>query len=460
MPNNLDFIDDFFDMLTFKDQATRKARLSKITKPVQQFISTEISSGIIVITAVFFALLMANSPLSHFYHDFVHLKINFSFGNFSILGDVHYWINDAAMVIFFFLVGIEIKREVLGGELSDKKSIPIPIFGAIGGMVVPVLIFLLLVNEPNARSGWAIPMATDIAIALGAIALLGKLIPSGLKVMLLAIAIVDDIGSILVIAIFYSETIYVISLMVVAILLGLMFLSNYVGIRSLVFYFSLGILAWIFANNSGVHPTILGVILGFMTPWKPWYAPISFPKIADKLLQRFKSNLEDDTNNSHHQEYEQDLLTLSTMASETVSPLQRIEKILLPWSAFLIVPIFAFVNAGIDLSDGAFSQSINSSLTLAIAVGLFVGKPLGIVMGVWIATKFGARFPRGVNFSNIFGMGIIAGIGFTVALFITELAYVDEIFLRDAKIGILIASFFAAIFGNLVLKIVQSKKIK
>lgn len=239
MPNNLDFIDDFFDMLTFKDQATRKARLSKITKPVQQFISTEISSGIIVITAVFFALLMANSPLSHFYHDFVHLKINFSFGNFSILGDVHYWINDAAMVIFFFLVGIEIKREVLGGELSDKKSIPIPIFGAIGGMVVPVLIFLLLVNEPNARSGWAIPMATDIAIALGAIALLGKLIPSGLKVMLLAIAIVDDIGSILVIAIFYSETISVISLMVVAILLGLMFLSNYVGIRSLVFYFSL-----------------------------------------------------------------------------------------------------------------------------------------------------------------------------------------------------------------------------
>jgi NhaA family Na+:H+ antiporter len=313
-----------------------------------------------------------------------------------------------------------------------------------------------MVNNPDATSGWGIPMATDIAIALGAIALLGKRVPSGLKVMLLAIAIVDDIGSILVIALFYTSTISIFALFAVAGLLILMSLLNYFGIRSMFVYILLSIIAWIFASKSGVHPTILGVVLGFMTPWQPWYSPQFFPEIANKLITRIKDNLKIKNDDPHNDKNDQALMSISSIASESVAPLQRIEKILLPWSAFLIVPIFAFVNAGINITGGALSSSLNSSVTYAIAFGLFFGKPIGITLGAWIAVKMGSTLPRGVNFMNIFGMGIIAGIGFTVALFITELAYVDEFLLRDAKIGILIASFFAAFSGIMALKLMSN----
>jgi len=453
MASKYDFFEDFFYLISFKEQAKRKARLNRFTNPIQKFIYAEISSGIIIVTAVIFALIMANSPLDNFYYDFVHLKIKIAIGSNILAGDLHYWINDAAMVIFFFLVGIEIKREVLVGELADKKSLPVPLLGALGGMIVPVLIFLIILDDPAARSGWGIPMATDIAIALGTMALLGKRVPTGLKVILLAVAIVDDIGSILVIALFYTETISLIYLLAVISCLALISLCNYIGIRSVIFYIFLGMIAWICASQSGVHPTILGVILGFMTPWKSWYPTKSFPEIANKLLLRINKNLEDSKEDTDVEKAEQDLLAMSNIASESVSPLHRIETFLLPWSAFLIVPIFAFTNAGVYIGEGALSDALSSSLTYAIAFGLLFGKPLGITIGVWLAIKSGARFPRGVNYTNVFGMGMIAGIGFTVALFITELAYVDELFLRDAKMGILIASFLAAIFGYLMLRI-------
>ena len=453
MASKYDFFEDFFDLISFKEQAKRKARLNRFANPIQKFIYAEISSGIFIITAVIFALIMANSPLDNFYYDFVHLKIKIAIGSNMLAGDLHYWINDAAMVIFFFLVGTEIKREVLVGELADKKSLPVPLLGALGGMIVPVLIFLIILDDPAARSGWGIPMATDIAIALGAMALLGKRVPTGLKVILLAVAIVDDIGSILVIALFYTETISLIYLLAVISCLALIALCNYIGIRSVLFYIFLGMIAWICASQSGVHPTILGGILGFMTPWKSWYPTKSFPEIANKLLLRINKNLEDSKEDTDVEKAEQDLLAMSNIASESVSPLHRIETFLLPWSAFLIVPIFAFTNAGVYIGEGALSDALSSSLTYAIAFGLLFGKPLGITIGVWLAIKSGARFPRGVNYTNVFGMGMIAGIGFTVALFITELAYVDELFLRDAKMGILIASFLAAIFGYLMLRI-------
>ena len=453
MASKYDFFEDFFDLISFRGQAKRKATLKRFTQPAQNFINTEISSGIIIVVAVLIALVVANSPLDNLYYDVVHLKIKLAIGDNILSGDLHYWINDAAMVIFFFLVGTEIKREVLVGELADKKSLPVPLLGALGGMIVPVLIFLLILDDPAARSGWGIPMATDIAIALGAIALLGKRVPSGLKVILLAVAIVDDIGSILVIALFYTDTISFAYLVAVGFILTLIALSNYVGIRSIFLYSFMGFIAWICASQSGVHPTILGVILGFMTPWKSWYPTKAFPEIANKLLLRINKNLADSEEDIDVEKAEQDLLAMSDIATESVSPLHRIEVILLPWSAFLIVPIFAFVNAGIDVGGGALSEALSSSLTYAIAAGLLLGKPIGITIGVWFAIKSGARFPRGVNYTNIFGMGMIAGIGFTVALFITELAYVDELFLRDAKMGILIASFLAAIFGYLMLRI-------
>ena len=270
MASKYDFFEDFFDLISFRGQAKRKATLKRFTQPAQNFINTEISSGIIIVVAVLIALVIANSPLDNLYYDFVHLKIKLAIGDNILSGDLHYWINDAAMVIFFFLVGTEIKREVLVGELADKKSLPVPLLGALGGMIVPVLIFLLILDDPAARSGWGIPMATDIAIALGAIALLGKRVPSALKVILLAVAIVDDIGSILVIALFYTDTISFAYLVAVGFILTLIALSNYVGIRSIFLYSFMGFIAWICASQSGIHPTILGVILGFMTPWKSW----------------------------------------------------------------------------------------------------------------------------------------------------------------------------------------------
>ena len=459
MAGKYDFFEDFFDLINFKGQAKRKAKLNRFTKPVQRFINTEISSGLIIVLAVLAALVMANSSLDNIYYDFVHLKIKLAVGSNVLAGDLHYWINDAAMVIFFFLVGTEIKREVLVGELADKKSLAVPLLGALGGMIVPVLVFFIILDDPAARSGWGIPMATDIAIALGAMALLGKRVPSGLKVILLAVAIVDDIGSILVIALFYTETISLVYLLAVGLCLVFIALFNYLGIRTVLLYIFLGIIAWLCASKSGIHPTILGVVLGFMTPWKSWYPTKSFPEIANKLLLRINKSLKSAEEDNDIEKAEQDLLAMSNIATESVSPLHRIESFLLPWSAFLIVPVFAFTNAGVHIGDGALLDALNSSLTYAIACGLLFGKPIGISIGVWIAIKTGARFPRGVNYTNVFGMGMIAGIGFTVALFITELAFVDELFLRDAKMGILIASFLAAMLGYAMLRL-TSKSVE
>ncbi len=434
-------------------RAERRARIVSLVRPFQQFMHTEASSGIAIISAVMLALIAANTPLSDLYEDFIHYHIAVDVGFFHLDTDLKHWVNDGLMVLFFFVVGMEIKREVVAGELSGGRKVWAPVAGAAGGMIVPVIIFLALVEGDTAREGWAIPMATDIAIAVGVLTLVGSRVPPGLKVLLLALAIVDDIGAIAVIAVFYTDNIDLAALGITVALLGLVLLMNFNGIKLVPLYVAVGLAAWMAAHESGVHPTILGVALGLMTPLQPWYRSTALPDLAEALLSRIRAreSAPDDDEVAHHERVGA-LLTLSNLSEQAVSPLDRIEHRLLPWSAFLIVPLFAFVNAGVDLRGGVFEDAMSSSLALGVGLGLLLGKPIGATLATWIAVRLGAELPAGVTWPGVAGVGLIAGIGFTVALFVTELSFDDPALLAQAKVGIFIASVVAALGGLAVMR--------
>ena len=434
-------------------RAERRARIIRLVRPLQEFMHTEAASGIAIISAVVFALIAANTPLSDLYGEFVHYRIAVDVGFFHLDTDLKHWVNDSLMVIFFFVVGMEIKREVVAGELSGGRKVWAPIAAAAGGMIVPVFIFLVLVEGATAREGWAIPMATDIAIAVGVLTLVGSRVPPGLKVLLLALAIVDDIGAIAVIAVFYTDNIDLAALGITVALLALVLLMNFNGIKLVPLYIAVGLAAWMAAHESGVHPTILGVALGLMTPLQPWYRSTALPDLAEALLSRIRAreSAPDDDDDAHHERVGA-LLTLSELSEQAVSPLDRIEHRLLPWSAFLIVPLFAFVNAGVDLRGGVFEEAASSTLALGVGLGLLLGKPIGATLATWIAVRLGAELPAGVTWPGVAGVGLIAGIGFTVALFVTELSFDDAALLAQAKVGIFIASVVAGLVGLAIMR--------
>ena len=290
-------------------------------------------------------------------------------------------------------------------------------------------------------------MATDIAIAVGVITIVGARVPAGLKVLLLALAIVDDIGAIAVIAIFYTENIDLTALGMTAGLLVLVFLMNINGIKQVPLYVAVGFFAWITTHNSGIHPTILGVALGIMTPLQPLYRSAALPDLIQALVGRLRAT--EDEEDEEHAQHERvgALLTLSDLSEQAISPLDRIEHRLLPWSAFLVVPLFAFTNAGVDLRGGALEEAASSSLALGVGLGLLVGKPIGVALATWIAVGLGAELPAGVTWLGVFAVGLIAGIGFTVALFVTELSFDAEQLLTEAKVGIFVASVLAGVIG-------------
>ncbi|MDA0256890.1 MAG: Na+/H+ antiporter NhaA [Chloroflexi bacterium] len=447
------------DALIDPRQAMRQAQLRRFARPAERFIRTEVAGGIVIIIAVVVALVWANSPWSDSYLDLLDVHLALDVGLWEFNEPLHLWINDAAMVLFFFLVGMEIKREAVIGELSSPRKLVVPMVGAAGGMVVPVLIFLLIVDGADARSGWAIPMATDIAIALGVVTLLGSRVPSGLKVLLLGVAVVDDIGGVLVIAVFYTESLDFGALLLAGGVLVTLALFNRYGVRAIYIYVALGAVGWAATVQSGVHPTIFGVILGLMTPWRPWFHPAGFLGVAEKLLQRFRLGHEAPEKHFGREHEVEALRSLATLSTETVAPLDRLEHSLLPWSAFIVVPVFAFANAGVDLRGGALEAALSSSLGLGVGLGLVLGKPIGVTLGIWLSVRMGATLPTGVTWPQVVAMGMVAGIGFTVALFITELSYpidvlgagVAEDLLREAKVGILLGSLLAALVGGLVL---------
>ena len=434
-------------------RAARQSRIIRLARPVRDFMRIEASSGVIIVLALVVAMIAANSPLSDRYESLIDHEFVIDLGFFDLEASLREWVNDALMVIFFFVVGMEIKREVVAGELSGGTKVWVPIAAAAGGMVVPVAIFFTIVGDADAREGWAVPMATDIAIAVGVIALVGSRVPAGLKVMLLAIAIVDDIGAIAVIAIFYSDDLSIDAIALTLALLALVLAMNFWGVRAIPLYVAVGVLAWMTTHESGIHPTILGVALGVMTPIQPWYRSSALPDIAQSLLGRVRASESAPTSEHEREERVGALLTLSDISVAGVSPLDRLEHALLPWSAFVIVPIFAFVSAGVDLRGGALGEAATSNLTYGVGIGLLIGKPIGIVLATWIAVRLGADLAEGVTWMGVLAIGFIAGIGFTVALFVTELSFEQEELLAQAKVGVFFTSLIAGVVGLLALRL-------
>lgn len=431
---------------------------ARFIRPVIEFTRIEAAGGIVLLIAAVVAVVWANSPWYESYFSLFDSHVELSVWIFHIDESVKHLINDGAMAVFFFVVGLEIKRELVIGELNSVKKAALPAVAALGGMVVPALIFVAFVagNEPDAINGWGIPMATDIAFSVGVVALLGTRVSIGAKLFLLALAIVDDIGAIAVIAVFYTEDLDFLALAVAIAGLVLIYAGRRVGVQSLVFYTIGAMVVWYFFLESGVHATIAGVILGMMTPVRARYTDEQFRQKAEQVLDRWDSNRA-----SPHaaERLDHDAIELAGVARASVSPLERLEHALHPWSSFVIVPLFALANAGVRFVGGEtnFVETLVSPVSLGVAVGLALGKPIGITLATWIGLKLNMGIlPRRTDMRAIVGLGALAGIGFTVSLFITELAFRESLFADEAKIGIFLGSTVAGVVGFLVLRTLRT----
>jgi NhaA family Na+:H+ antiporter len=427
--------------------------IDKITQPVQRFIQQEKSGGLLLGLSVIVALIFANTSLSEEYHHFLEQTFGFrwnddTFFNFSI----HHWINDGLMSVFFFVVGLELKREIIGGELSNPRKALLPIVAAVGGMVMPAFIFLLLNPSGEMHKGWGIPMATDIAFALGVLFLLGKKIPLSLKVFLTALAIVDDLGAVLVIAFFYTSNIEMTYLWIGLLILTIMYLGNKMGIRSIFFFAFLGICGvWTCFVISGVHATIAAVLAAFTIPADVKIKETAFISKISNYLERFKNidpneNTPTLTNDQLHI-----LEKIHEATSAATPPLQRLEHAMHPVVTFVIIPVFAIANAGVSL-DIDFASLFDTNVAIGVALGLLLGKVLGVVGFTLVFVKLKvAMLPEGMNIRNLLGLGFLASIGFTMSLFITSLAFTQEDFQTQAKIGIFAASIVGGVIGYAIL---------
>ncbi len=386
----------------------------RVVGPLAAFLRTEAGGGVLLLVATVVALGWANSPWSAAYFELWHTEVQLGPDGWGIREDLQHWVNDALMALFFFLIGLEIKREASVGELREVKAAMLPALGALGGMVVPAVLFVLLAGGGEATQGWGIPMATDIAFAVGVLALLGDRVPGGIKVFLLTLAIIDDIGAIAVIALFYSGGVAVPWLVGAAACLAAVVGWRGLGFSAPLAYVPLGIVAWYCTYRAGVHPTIAGVALGLLTPAHP----VDGRPVLEDLEHRLH-----------------------------------------PWSSFLVVPVFALANAGVDMGDGALGRALSSRVALAVFVGLVVGKILGISAFVLGGRRLGVgQLPGGVHGGHVVGTGALGGIGFTVALFVTGLAFTDAALRDEAKIGILVGSVVAGVAGATLLAALRDPK--
>ena len=407
-----------------------------VARPVLRFIDREVAGGILLLAATAAALVWVNSGWGDSYHSFWHTEIELAVGSWHLPHmSLGHFVNDALMALFFFVVGLEIKRELVTGDLSSMRAAALPAIGAAGGMVVPALLYFVFNTAGEASRGWGIPMATDIAFAVGIVALLGSRVSPKIKLFLLTLAIVDDIGAIAVIAIFYTSDLSTNWLLTALVGLIAVWILQKIRVWAIPVYAVLGIFIWYATLESGVHATIAGVALGLLTPARPLLGQRDAQQIVDALPS--------DANVA-------EVRHASFLAQESVPLTERLEELLHPFTAFMIIPIFALANAGIVLSGDTISDAAASNVTLGIIVGLVIGKPLGIALFTWVATRFGFALPEGVNWPQFVGMGLAAGIGFTVSIFVGNLAFEDSAITELAKIGILVASLIAAI-GALVL---------
>lgn len=422
----------------------RRFRPQQVVRAAQAFVQVEASSGIVLLLAAVVAIIWANSPWDESYFDLVHTQLRLDLTLVSIDESLQHWVNNGLMTLFFFLVGLEIKRELVHGELSDARRAILPAAAALGGMIGPALIYTGFNLSGSGASGWGIPMATDIAFALGVLSLLSGRIPFSVKVFLLALAIADDIGAILVIAVFYTASVDFGALAVALLVFGAIVTLSRSGARNVHVYIFAGILLWLAVFESGVHATLAGVALGLMTPATAVFDPRSFAASADDLVARYRDALDRGASD----EQQGVLGQIEDLSQGTEAPLDRLERKLHPWVSYAIVPLFALVNAGVAISGDTFSRSLESPVSLGVALGLILGKPAGIFLFTWLTVRLGlGELPAGATWTHILGIGLLGGIGFTVSLLITGLAFEDATLVDEAKLGVLGASVIAGMIS-------------
>tara|TARA_Y100000389_G_scaffold203274_1_gene251190 strand:- start:4510 stop:5694 length:1185 start_codon:yes stop_codon:yes gene_type:complete len=382
----------------------------KITQAIKNFFSREEKSGILLLLFAIIALIIVNSPFQSLYYDLKYTYIPINIGDFNFTKNISHWVNDGLMAIFFFVIGLELKREILEGELSSYDRMILPAIAAIGGMAIPAFIYLLVnINNPENMSGWAIPTATDIAFSLAVLLVIGKKVPLSLKVFLLSLAIIDDLGAVLIIAFFYTSEINTIYLIYSVVALMLLVFMNYAGVQRMYAYIILGLFLWYFVLQSGVHATIAGVLLATTIP------------------------------NSSNKHFDHSML-------------KYLEHKLHNFVGILVLPIFAFFNSDISFSDVTLN-SVFSPLSLGIILGLLIGKPIGITLFTFIGLKTKIfRLPEGTALKDIFGLSLLCGIGFTMSLFINGLAFTDDVYIDSSKLGIFLGSIISAVLGYLILR--------
>ncbi len=425
-----------------------KLRESIVTRavvlPIQRFIHIQGISSIFLLGAAVAALVWANSPWQESYHHVWEMNLTVS----RIELPVHAWINDALMAIFFFLVGVEIKHEIVHGELSDPRQAALPIFGALGGMIVPALVYVAFNRGTPAAHGWGIPMATDIAFSLGVLGMI-KGVPSELKVFLLTLAIADDIGAIAVIAFFYTDQVHVRGLVVAFLLLVIIGLLLKLGVSRPILYFVLGVAVWVAVLRSGVHATIAGVILGFMVPSSSVLSLKDFDEFSADVVSRYR-----EARAAGDEQTAKSLLgAFEQLVAGTESASERLTRQLNDWVSFLVLPLFALSNAGVTFAGGAWRELLNSHITWGVLLGLIAGKPFGIFGFTWLAVRLKiADLSHRVTWLQIAAVGMLGGIGFTVSIFISSLAFKDPSHLIDAKTAVLLASLIAGLVGYFALR--------
>jgi Na+:H+ antiporter, NhaA family len=414
--------------------------------PIERFLQIEAASGIVLLIAAALGLVWANSRWAASYEAVLHMRVLLAIGSLVFDPTVHFLINDGAMTIFFFVVGLEIRREIHEGELSELKKAALPIAAALGGMIVPALLYSVLNEDPVARRGWGVPMATDIAFAVGVLALLGRRVSPALRVLLLALAIIDDIGAIVVIAVFYSSGVALSGILVAAAgVLGVRIFQR-LGVRRAIAYVVPGAVVWAGLLQAGVHPTIAGVILGLLTPARAWFGKEGFVEAARAAVDTIAARGRQRHDDAHG--LLEPLRDMHIAGREALPPVVRIQATLHPWVAFGIMPLFALANAGVPLQGFASDDSVATAVFGGALIGLVLGKPIGIVLASYVSVKLGmSALPRGVSWRGVTVVGVVGGIGFTMSIFIANLAFSDPGLLAAAKLGVLVASAIAAVFG-------------
>ena len=426
----------------------------RILTPFEEFIHRQTTSGLLLMGTAILALVLANSALSGLYRHLVEIPIGITVGGWTLEKTLHHWVNDGLMVLFFFLVGLELKREILIGELAHPRQAALPIVAAIGGMVLPALIYLAFNPGGDAARGWGIPMATDIAFAIGALVLLAHRVPKSLITFLVALAIVDDLGAVVVIALFYTEQLHWQPLLAGATLLAVLVAANLAGIRQPLPYLLLGAMLWLALLKSGVHATLAGVLTAFTIPARPKYDPTRFSRHVKELMVRFDASHRPGKSILTNEELRAVVQTLENGVRKVVAPLQRLEHSLHLPVAFLVIPVFAFINAGIPIHMERLGAALGHPVTLGVIFGLVLGKFAGIAGATWLALRLGiAQLPAHTRFRQIAGVALLAGIGFTMAIFIAELGFAAHPeYLLMAKTGVLLASTLAGLGGYLWLR--------